>query len=61
LADQVDGRDITTLILNRRTGLALHEQLLASARAFLARPSVLILDEATSSVNCRSEVLVQRA
>src|SRR5690625_7657214 len=31
------------------------------ARAFLARPSLLILDEATSSVDTRTEVLVQKA
>ena len=31
------------------------------ARAFLARPQLLILDEATSSVDTRTEVLVQRA
>lgn len=31
------------------------------ARAFLASPSVLILDEATSSVDTRSELLVQQA
>src|SRR5690625_7533095 len=31
------------------------------ARAFLARPSLLILDEATSSVDTRTEVLVQNA
>jgi ATP-binding cassette, subfamily B, multidrug efflux pump len=37
------------------------KQLLTIARAFLARPSVLILDEATSSVDTRTEVLVQRA
>jgi len=36
-------------------------QLLTIARAFLARPVVLILDEATSSVDTRTEVLVQRA
>src|SRR6188768_3401621 len=35
------------------------KQLLTIARAFLARPSVLILDEATSSVDTRTEVLVQ--
>jgi ATP-binding cassette subfamily B multidrug efflux pump len=33
------------------------KQLLTIARAFLARPSVLILDEATSSVDTRTEVL----
>jgi len=37
------------------------KQLLTIARAFLARPSVLILDEATSSVDTRTEVLVQNA
>jgi ATP-binding cassette subfamily B protein len=37
------------------------KQLLTIARAFLARPSVLILDEATSAVDTRTEVLVQRA
>jgi ATP-binding cassette, subfamily B, multidrug efflux pump len=37
------------------------KQLLTIARAFLARPSVLILDEATSSVDTRTELLVQKA
>jgi ATP-binding cassette subfamily B protein len=37
------------------------KQLLTIARAFLARPSVLILDEATSAVDTRTEVLVQHA
>ncbi len=36
-------------------------QLITIARAFLARPSLLILDEATSSVDTRTEVLVQHA
>lgn len=36
-------------------------QLLTIARAFLADPAVLILDEATSSVDTRTEVLIQRA
>jgi ATP-binding cassette subfamily B protein len=36
-------------------------QLISIARAFLARPSVIILDEATSSVDTRTEVLVQKA
>jgi ATP-binding cassette subfamily B multidrug efflux pump len=36
-------------------------QLITIARAFLARPSVIILDEATSSVDTRTELLVQRA
>jgi ATP-binding cassette subfamily B protein len=37
------------------------KQLLTIARAFLADPAVLILDEATSSVDSRTEVLIQRA
>jgi ATP-binding cassette subfamily B multidrug efflux pump len=37
------------------------KQLITIARAFLAQPSLLILDEATSSVDTRTEVLVQRA
>ncbi len=36
-------------------------QLITIARAFLAQPSVIILDEATSSVDTRTEVLVQKA
>ncbi|WP_433558468.1 ABC transporter ATP-binding protein [Pseudonocardia xinjiangensis] len=37
------------------------KQLITIARAFLADPTLLILDEATSSVDTRTEVLVQRA
>ncbi|GAA4657903.1 ABC transporter ATP-binding protein [Amycolatopsis dongchuanensis] len=37
------------------------KQLLTIARAFLASPSLLILDEATSSVDTRTEALVQHA
>ena len=36
-------------------------QLLTIARAFIADPAILILDEATSSVDTRTEVLVQKA
>lgn len=36
-------------------------QLITIARAFLADPAILILDEATSSVDTRTEALVQRA
>ncbi len=37
------------------------KQLLTIARAFLADPKILILDEATSSVDTRTEVLIKRA
>nr|WP_229785608.1 ABC transporter ATP-binding protein [Promicromonospora citrea] len=37
------------------------KQLLTLARAFLADPAILVLDEATSSVDTRTEVLVQEA
>ena len=37
------------------------KQLLTIARAFLADPAILILDEATSSVDTRTELLIQKA
>jgi len=37
------------------------KQLLTIARAILADPAILILDEATSSVDTRTEVLIQKA
>ena len=37
------------------------KQLLTIARAVLANPSILILDEATSSVDTRTEILIQKA
>ncbi|OBH39868.1 ABC transporter ATP-binding protein [Mycobacterium mantenii] len=37
------------------------KQLITIARAFLARPQLLILDEATSSVDTRTEALIQHA
>jgi ATP-binding cassette subfamily B protein len=37
------------------------KQLITIARAFLSRPQLLILDEATSSVDTRTETLIQHA
>lgn len=37
------------------------KQLLTIARAFLANPAILILDEATSNIDTRTEILIQRA
>jgi ATP-binding cassette subfamily B protein len=55
-----DGYD--TVIDDDATNLSAGEkQLLTIARAFLADPAILILDEATSSVDTRTEVLIQRA
>ena len=55
-----DGYD--TVIDDDATNLSAGEkQLLTIARAFLADPPILILDEATSSVDTRTEVLIQRA
>jgi ATP-binding cassette, subfamily B, multidrug efflux pump len=51
-----------TVIDDDATNLSAGEkQLLTIARAFLADPTILILDEATSSVDTRTEVLIQRA
>ena len=55
-----DGYD--TIIDDDASNLSAGErQLLTIARAFLADPQILILDEATSSVDTRTEVLVARA
>ncbi|MFC1416453.1 ABC transporter ATP-binding protein [Streptacidiphilus cavernicola] len=51
-----------TVIDDEGTGVSAGEkQLITIARAFLANPSILVLDEATSSVDTRTEVLIQRA
>ncbi|MFC8077927.1 ABC transporter ATP-binding protein [Streptomyces sp. NPDC057307] len=55
-----DGYD--TVVDEEGGGLSAGEkQLLTIARAFLVEPSILVLDEATSSVDTRTEVLIQRA
>jgi ATP-binding cassette subfamily B protein len=55
-----DGYD--TVIDDEASNLSVGErQLITIARAFLAAPSLLILDEATSSVDTRTELLVQQA
>ncbi|WP_101384995.1 MULTISPECIES: ABC transporter ATP-binding protein [Kitasatospora] len=54
-----DGYDT---VIDDGTGVSAGEkQLITIARAFLAQPSILVLDEATSSVDTRTEVLIQRA
>ncbi len=51
-----------TLLDDDATAVSAGEkQLLTIARAFLADPEILILDEATSSVDTRTEVLIQKA
>jgi ATP-binding cassette, subfamily B, multidrug efflux pump len=51
-----------TVLEDDGTNVSMGErQLITIARAFLARPAILILDEATSSVDTRTEVLLQRA
>lgn len=51
-----------TVLDDERSALSAGEkQLLTIARAFLSDPAILVLDEATSSVDTRTEVLVQEA
>ncbi|MGA5728596.1 ABC transporter ATP-binding protein [Streptomyces seoulensis] len=51
-----------TVIDDEGTGVSAGEkQLITIARAFLSEPVILVLDEATSSVDTRTEVLIQKA
>jgi len=53
---------IHSLVHERGVALSAGErQLLALARAFLAEPRVLVLDEATSNLDLRSEALIEHA
>ncbi|MDP2234614.1 MAG: ABC transporter ATP-binding protein, partial [Actinomycetota bacterium] len=55
-----DGYD--TILDDEASNISAGErQLLTIARAFLADPEILILDDATSSVDTRTEVLIQQA
>ncbi|MET7904318.1 ABC transporter ATP-binding protein [Streptomyces sp. NPDC005355] len=55
-----DGYD--TVIDEEGSNVSVGEkQLITIARAFLSEPSILVLDEATSSVDTRTEVLIQQA
>ncbi|MGH2510342.1 MAG: ABC transporter ATP-binding protein, partial [Ktedonobacteraceae bacterium] len=52
----------TTILNEDATNISQgQKQLLTIARAFLADPEILILDEATSSVDTRTELLIQQA
>ncbi|MFI9235132.1 ABC transporter ATP-binding protein [Streptomyces sp. NPDC053079] len=51
-----------TVLDEESSGVSAGEkQLITIARAFLAGPAILVLDEATSSVDTRTELLIQRA
>ncbi|MEU5117747.1 ABC transporter ATP-binding protein [Streptomyces asoensis] len=55
-----DGYD--SVIDDEGSGVSAGEkQLITIARAFLSDPTILVLDEATSSVDTRTEVLIQKA
>ena len=50
-----------TVISERGAGLSIGQrQLLAFARTMVSRPGILILDEATSSIDTHTELLVQK-
>ena len=56
------GQGYDTPVLERAANLSLGQrQLIAIARAVLADPRVLILDEATSNIDSQTELLVQQA
>jgi ATP-binding cassette subfamily B protein len=64
MADLVESmpNGIDTVVHERGSSLSAGErQLLALARAFLARPRVLVLDEATSNLDLQSEARIERA
>ncbi len=64
LADWLDGlpRGLTTAVGQRGESLSAGErQLVALARAYVADPDLLVLDEATSAVDPATEVRLQRA
>lgn len=53
---------IDTIVHERGSSLSSGErQLLALARAFMARPRVMVLDEATSNLDLASETIIERA
>jgi ATP-binding cassette, subfamily B, bacterial len=61
LIERLDG-GLDALVHERGSSLSSGErQLLALARAFLARPRVLVLDEATSNLDLASETKIERA
>ena len=50
-----------TMVNERGTRLSLGQrQLLSFARALLANPRILILDEATSNIDTQTEIIVQK-
>ena len=56
------GAGYDTVINQEASNISLgQKQLLTIARAFIADPKILILDEATSSVDTRLEALIQKA
>jgi ATP-binding cassette subfamily B protein len=55
-------RGLDTAVFDRGSSLSAGErQLIALARAMLARPRVLVLDEATSNIDMQSEARIERA